>query len=89
MDASCCFVGTDDAEFTKPSKKAPTDLHATFSDSTTKGILNFRPACAWLHASQMDRNDISIGGAVRRRETKFFRAFDRSIMQRRICERDA
>ena len=30
---------------TKPSKKAPTDLHATFSNSTAKRILNFR-----LHA---------------------------------------
>jgi hypothetical protein len=36
----------------------------------------------------MDRNGISIGGAVRRHEPEFFGAFDRSFMQRRICERD-
>ncbi len=47
-----------------------------------------RPAGAWLHVSHMDGNDISIGGAVRRHEPKFFRAFDRSIMHCRICGRD-
>jgi len=47
-----------------------------------------RPAGAWLHVSHMDGNDISIGGAVRRHEPKFFRTLDRSIMQCRICERD-
>jgi hypothetical protein len=37
----------------------------------------------------MDRNDISIGGTVGHYEPKFLRAFDRSIMQRRIREQDA
>jgi hypothetical protein len=36
----------------------------------------------------MDRDNISIGGAVRRHEPKFFRAFDRSITLCRIRERE-
>jgi hypothetical protein len=36
----------------------------------------------------MDRDNINIGGAVRPHEPKFFRAFDRSIMLCRFCERE-
>ena len=46
-----------------------------------------RPAGAWLHFSHMDGNCTDIGGGVRHHELQFSRAFRRTIMQHRICER--
>ena len=39
--------------------------------------------------NEIERMRGRYGGAVRRHEPKLFRAFDRSIIQRRIHERDA
>jgi hypothetical protein len=70
------FCWRQRSEFTKPSKKAPTDLHATLSDWTAEGILNFRrhargfmlrtwieivsASVAWFAVTNLSSSELSI-----------------------------